>query len=74
MANRHQKALLILSRSNDGDDLKPADLWLVQEAVNNRLSLAGWEAFEALYQRHLDKPLEMEEACAMININPRTGK
>ena len=39
------RALDIISRTNDGDDLVPFDLWLVQEAVNGHLSERGREAF-----------------------------
>ena len=47
------RALAILSRTNDGDDLVPVDLWLVQEAVNGRLNECGRQAFLELW-RHVE--------------------
>ena len=45
------RALVILSRTNDGDDLIPSDLWLVQEAVNGRLNERGHQAYLELCRR-----------------------
>lgn len=45
------RALDILQRANDGDDLVPFDLWLVQEAVNGHLSERGRQAFLDLCAR-----------------------
>jgi len=39
----------ILQKTNDGDDLDPQHLWLVQEAVNGHLNDKGWAAFQELY-------------------------
>jgi hypothetical protein len=39
------RALDILRRTNDGNDLIPFDLWLVQQAVNGRLDERGCHAF-----------------------------
>jgi len=62
----HEKAILILQRSHDGNDLFTSDLWLVENAVNNKLSLAGWEAFDQLYRRFKEKRLSFEEASEML--------
>ena len=45
------RALDILRRTNDGNDLLPGDLWLVQEAVNGRLNERGRQAFLELSAR-----------------------
>ena len=45
------RALEILRRTNDGEDLAPSDLWLVQEAVNGRLKERGRQAFLDLCAR-----------------------
>ena len=45
------RALDILRRTNDGDDLISLDLWLVQEAVNGRLNECGRQAFLDLCAR-----------------------
>ena len=47
---RCDKACEILRRTNDGDDLSPEDLWLVQEMVNGHLDDEGEKLFEQLYQ------------------------
>ena len=39
------RALDILRRTNDGNDLNPFDLWLVQEAVNGHLNERDRQAF-----------------------------
>jgi len=44
------KACRILHDTNDGNDLSPGHLWLVQEMVNDGLNEKGKEAFEKLYQ------------------------
>ncbi len=44
------KALAILGATNDGDDLSPPHLKLVELAVNENLNDHGKLAFEALYQ------------------------
>jgi hypothetical protein len=38
----------ILQKTNDGDDLDPLDLKLVESAVNGFLNDDGWEAFRKL--------------------------
>ena len=43
------QAIEILQRTNDGDDLSPTHLWLVQEAVNGGLNAKGLAEFEKLY-------------------------
>lgn len=45
------KTIAILSATSDGDKLDPADLQLVEGAVNNRLTERGVELFEALHER-----------------------
>ena len=45
------RALDILSRTDDGDDLVPFDLWLLQEAVNGQLNERGRQAFLELSRR-----------------------
>lgn len=44
------KALFILSNTNDGDDLTPEHLKLVEGAVNGNLTMLGFELFLELYQ------------------------
>jgi hypothetical protein len=44
------KACEILRRTNDGDDLSPEHLWLIQEMVNGHLNELGRQEFEKLYQ------------------------
>jgi hypothetical protein len=43
-------AITILQKTNDGDDLAPEHLYLVQEAVNGHLSEQGEVAFYQLYE------------------------
>ena len=45
------RALDILRRTNDGNDILPGDLWLVQEAVNGHLNERGRQAFLELAAR-----------------------
>lgn len=47
------KAIFILGRTNDGDDLAPKDLRLLEMAVNNHLNDRGVAAFEEIYDRVL---------------------
>lgn len=47
------KACEILRRTNDGDDLSPEHLWLLQEMVNGHLNELGEQEFEKLYQSAL---------------------
>ncbi len=47
---RCKMACKILQDTNDGDDLDPQHLWLVQEAVNGHLNDKGWEAFCELHE------------------------
>jgi len=44
------KACRIIHDTNDGEDLSPGHLYLVQEAVNDRLNAEGKQAFEDLFQ------------------------
>jgi len=44
------KAIEILARTKDGNDLSPSHLYLLQEAVNSNLTDAGIEEFEKLYE------------------------
>lgn len=50
---RCDTACVILQKTNDGDDLDPRDLKLVEMAVNGFLNEAGDQAFEALHQKVL---------------------
>ena len=45
------RALDILRRTNDGNDLIPFDLWLIQEAVNGHVTEHGRQAFRELAAR-----------------------
>lgn len=42
------KAIIILQETNDGDDLSPQHLYLLQEAVNGHLTELGKQKFEEL--------------------------
>jgi len=44
-----EKACAILQKTNDGDDLDPRDLKLLEMAVNEFLNEEGKKAFEELY-------------------------
>ncbi len=44
------KACEILSKTNDGDDLSPEHLYLLQEAVNEHLNELGVQEFQKLYE------------------------
>ena len=48
---RCNKAMTILEKTNDGNDLDPSELYLIQEAVNNHLNQKGIEAFTNLYEK-----------------------
>ena len=43
----------ILEKTDDGDDLDPRDLKLVESAVNGFLTEAGYQAFKELHQNVL---------------------
>jgi len=43
------KACFILQKTNDGDDLSPEHLYLLQEMVNGHLNELGEQEFEKLY-------------------------
>jgi len=43
------KACFILQQTNDGDDLSPEHLYLLQEMVNGNLNELGEQEFEKLY-------------------------
>ena len=45
-----EKALVIIEKTNDGDDLSPEHLYLTECAVNGFLTEEGEKAFEQLYQ------------------------
>lgn len=45
-----EKALAIITATNDGNDLAPRDVTLVETAVNGRLNQNGEAAFEELYR------------------------
>jgi len=46
-------ACAILKETNDGDDLDPRDLKLVESAVNGFLNEVGYQAFKELHQKAL---------------------
>ena len=48
--NAVEKALFILEKTNDGTDLSPEHLKLVETAVNGWLSESGEVAFDELYK------------------------
>lgn len=50
-----EKAMAILRNTHDGDDLTGVELWVVQEAVNDRLNPKGWDKFEEIYEAY-EKP------------------
>lgn len=50
IADACEQAIEILRATNDGDDLAPRDLALVEAAVNSRLNEAGQAAFAALLE------------------------
>lgn len=50
---RSNLAIEILQKTNDGDDLDPQDLKLVEMAVNGFLTEAGYQAFNELHQKVL---------------------
>ena len=45
-----EKAISILRKTNDGEDLSPQDLTILEHAVNGFLSEKGEEVFAALYE------------------------
>jgi hypothetical protein len=47
--NNTDRPLEILTRTNDGDDLAPHHLKLLENAVNGRLNDNGEAAFETLF-------------------------
>ena len=49
MESVSDKAIFILQKTNDGDDLSPEHLYLLQEAVNGRLNEYGRQEFEKLF-------------------------
>ncbi|MHC5831508.1 MAG: hypothetical protein ACYT04_89965, partial [Nostoc sp.] len=51
--NNAEKGIQILQLTNDGNDLSPNQLSLLELAVNNHLSELGQEAFNNLYQNVL---------------------
>lgn len=48
------KAIEIIQRTNDGDDLAPTDLKLVEMAVNGFLNEEGVKAFDELHKKVMD--------------------
>lgn len=49
--SRTEEAIEVLQLTNDGDDLAPQDLALLQSAVNGHLTEAGLIAFDQLHER-----------------------
>ncbi len=64
MMNTREKALDLLRRTRDGNDLDPSDLSLVEAAYNGRLTEDGapngLDAFNDLYQRVIGGTYQME--------------
>ncbi|MBE9038716.1 hypothetical protein [aff. Roholtiella sp. LEGE 12411] len=56
--NNAERAIEILRLTDDGDQLSPPQLYLVELAVNNMLSRAGQEEFNNLYQKVLHRNVE----------------
>ena len=46
-----EKAIAVIQKTNDGDDLAPGDLYLTECAVNGFLTPKGKETFDDLYHR-----------------------
>jgi len=49
-SGRTEKAIEVLQLTNDGDDLGPQDLSLLQSAVNGHLTETGLSAFDQLHE------------------------
>jgi hypothetical protein len=47
------KAIEILQKTNDGDDLTKFELKIVEMAVNNHLNEKGKKKFEEIYQKYV---------------------
>jgi hypothetical protein len=45
-----EKAIAVLRKTNDGEDLSPLDLAILEHAVNGLLSQQGEERFRSLYE------------------------
>ena len=50
LTDRCEMACEILQATNDGSDLDPQHLWLVQEWVNDTLNEKGEQTFHELYK------------------------
>ena len=46
-----EKAIAVIQKTNDGDNLAPSDLYLTECAVNGFLTPKGKETFDDLYHR-----------------------
>ena len=51
VSERCDKACLILKKTNDGNDLSPGELCLLENAVNGNLTDKGVQAFNDLHER-----------------------
>jgi len=49
--NDCEMAIEILRKTNDGNDLCPRHLWLIENAVNGKLNDRGQEEFKELYEK-----------------------
>jgi hypothetical protein len=50
---RCSKAIEILQNTNDGDDLSPKELYIVQEMVNGHLNQRGVRFFMKIYRERV---------------------
>ena len=74
-----EKAIEILQRTHDGDDLAPQHLKLVELAVNDMVTEVGQAAFEQLYtadyRQHVCAALGSNiPRCRKSLIRPATGR
>lgn len=50
--DRYEKAIAILQKTHDGDDLTGFELKIVESATNNFLNEKGFERFEEIFQKY----------------------
>jgi hypothetical protein len=65
---RCQLACWIIQNTRDGNDLEPADLQLVENAVNGFLNEEGYKAFEALHDKVVSGEYLKPWLCGVENI------
>ena len=69
----HDKSLVILEKTEDGNKLADSDLNLVEGAVNGFLSTRGEVVFHQLYQKILDGDYELPWFCEVENLTRGTN-